>query len=116
MKEKKDIQVAIRFSKEEFEPLEKIIKKGGWSNAKFLRMIILNQVNVHDYTPKENEKINRLLFYFNKTSNNLNQIAKQLNAAHIEGKLTEKKLMIGLNELIKINENFHYGIKLVTKD
>lgn len=114
---KKDLRVTIRFTKDEYSAIEKIIDDTGWTQSEALRKLIFDRANnFKERTPNESRKIDRLLFYFNKTSNNLNQVAKLMNTANLEGKLTEKKLIDALNTMIKVEENFYYGVKLVTND
>lgn len=114
---KKDIRITIRFSQDEISEIEKIVQDTGWTQSETLRKLIFDNANNYkEKTPNERMKIDKLLFYFNKTSNNLNQIAKILNTAHIDGKLTDKRLMTAINELIKINDNFHYGLAYATRN
>ncbi|RMT27412.1 Relaxosome component, partial [Pseudomonas savastanoi] len=44
----------------------------------------------------------RLLFFYNKTSNNINQLAHKVNSAHRNGIISEKTYTLWLNKLTAI--------------
>lgn len=61
---------------------------------------------------KEDKNIDRILFYCEKASNQVNQVAKTLNVASLNGGVTERKLLSSFSTLIKISDNFKYGLLL----
>lgn len=52
----------------------------------------------------------KCLFYYNKTSNNLNQLTKQINKSVLAGTITQLQYMKLLNTLIDIRELLKGGL------
>lgn len=113
MESKKDMRITIRFLDEELDIIDKIVGSTGWTRSETLRRLIFDNVSkFKERTPNEQREIDKLLFYFNKVSNNMNQVAKTLNAAHSTEKLNDKTYLSCLNMLSKINDSFKYGLLL----
>lgn len=109
-KEKKDIVVTFRLSFSEFQPFQEIIKKTGINKSKLMRNVVIAKTE-NIVLPKESSvDIKRILFLANKTSNNINQIAKRINYDYMIGKLDDKKYKTILNNLINIERSFFYAI------
>lgn len=99
-KEKKDVPISFRLTKSEYEPYKDILEKTDLSKTDFFRGVFLQKqytFNVQECKPVEYGK---LIFIFNKTSNNINQIAKRLNAENKEGIISQRSYNIAINELI----------------
>jgi len=108
----KKIMIGLRFTEEEYAPFEKVILKTGLSKSEFFRLLLTNRLNEKIKVPAENKKIDKLLFYFNKASNNLNQVAKVLNTAHLKGEVNQATLQHCISLLVKMNDSFKYGLYL----
>lgn len=107
-KEKSEI-ISFRLSAKDFEPYKKQIEKQGISKSHFFRSIFENanvsfKIDHEDMAKKELRK--KTLFYFNKTSNNINQIARQINIAAKIGELSGEELKDFLIVLKSIRDNF----------
>ncbi|MFL9996465.1 plasmid mobilization relaxosome protein MobC, partial [Paraburkholderia sediminicola] len=68
--------------------LEKV-KASGLSQSEFFRQAVLTNRTQVIARPVASGDRKRLLYIFNKTSNNLNQIAHRANSEHVRGKLSE---------------------------
>ncbi|QBY45619.1 hypothetical protein QE197_20035 (plasmid) [Arsenophonus nasoniae] len=73
--------------------------------------MLTKQLDPDIHNKINSEKYDRLLFYFNKTSNNINQIAKQINTAYQDGMITEQRLIRWLTTLNTISDNLLSGIE-----
>jgi hypothetical protein len=99
-KEKKDVLISFRLTESEYEPYKEILEKTELSKTDFFRGVFLQKqytFNVQECKPVEYGK---LMFIFNKTSNNINQIAKRLNAENKEGIISQRSYNIAINKLI----------------
>lgn len=94
--EKKEVQknkdkvVAFRLSSEDFIQFENKLAASNMKKSEFFRELFLNSnVNI---TVKggPSKDLERLTFIFNKASNNLNQLAHQVNSAHLSGKVSDR--------------------------
>ncbi len=90
IKSKKDEVITFRLSSEDFAPYKDKLAKSNMSRSAFFREAFIN-LNVNLIV---NEKPDRnyidLLRYYNKSSNNFNQIAKNSNKAFVSGQISEK--------------------------
>ena len=99
--------VSIRFTDEEYQPYEKLMKELGIGKTEFFRALILSRfdkVEVPEKKSKTTPDFKKCLFYFNKSSNNLNQIAHRLNKENLNGIITDSMVRKCLFELITIRE------------
>lgn len=96
--------ISLRLSEQEYQPLAELIEDTGISKTKLFRTILLNKAKNIQINPKNDfsPDYKRWLFYMNKNSNNINQIAKRLNADHKSGKVDNKIYTLCLNNLITI--------------
>lgn len=107
----KDIVITFRISVEEFEPYKKAIDTLNIKKSEFFRAIITDSFDPKIHDKKSKKDAEKLLFYYNKTSNNINQIAKKINKADLEGKLNDVFLMKMLNSIELISESLLNGIE-----
>jgi hypothetical protein len=68
--------------------LEKVAASG-FTQSEFFRQVVLANRTQIFARPKASAERKHLLYVFNKTSNNLNQIAHRANSEHAPGKLSE---------------------------
>lgn len=102
MAEKKTELISFRLTKSEFKPYKQIIETTSLSKTEFFRKIFLSgkyEFHVNECKPKEYKKI---IFLLNKSSNNLNQLARKLNQTHKTGIVSESLYKETLNRLISI--------------
>ncbi|GJJ05668.1 hypothetical protein RugamoR64_62060 [Duganella rhizosphaerae] len=79
---------SFKLTKSEAAPLNEKIALSGMKRADFLRDVVLKNKTVVVAKPAASLEKKRMQFLFNKTSNNMNQIAHVLNGANAAGKLT----------------------------
>lgn len=95
--------LSFRLSDEEFAAFDEKLKASGMSKSKFFREVFLNSkvaFNVKAGPPREYHK---LLFFYNKSSNNLNQIAHRLHRAYRGGIVSERLYRKVMNALVAIH-------------
>ncbi len=101
-KENRSIPISFRLTASEFELYTDVLARTKLTKTDFFRGVFLEKkytFHVHEKRPVEYD---RLLFLFNKTSNNMNQIAHKLNGAYRRGIVSEKVYVEYLNNLISI--------------
>lgn len=112
MKEKKNksVMIGLRLTNEEFAKFEPVIQATGLGKSEFFRLIILGNFDpgVNNNVKKNNQR--ELLRLFNKSSNNLNQIAKKINTEYRNGFISESTYLRYLNILINIRDAFVRGV------
>ncbi len=82
--------------------LEKVAASG-LSQSEFFRQAVLTNRTQVIARPKASDDRKRLLYVFNKTSNNLNQLAHRANSEHVRGKLSEATYEQMLDQLQTIS-------------
>lgn len=71
------------------EELERQYAESGLTQSEFLRELLERRKATIVARPKSSLDKKRMLFLFNKSSNNINQLAYRANADHLEGILSE---------------------------
>ncbi|WP_074012930.1 plasmid mobilization relaxosome protein MobC [Candidatus Sodalis sp. SoCistrobi] len=109
-KKNKDKVVAFRLSQSDFSQFEEKLASSNMKKSAFFREVFLNaNVNLTvKSTPSKD--LARLTFLFNKSSNNLNQIAHQLNSAYVAGKVSSSLYTSVNNALVDIRQLLLSGI------
>jgi len=110
---KKTRVLTLRVTEEDFAEIDKKLKATGMTTSEFLRDVFLNSkvtFNVKESRPVDYQ---RLLFFYNKASNNINQLAHNVNAANRRGLLSESVYLKWLNKLASIESRFLTGISNV---
>ncbi|MBV8635075.1 MAG: plasmid mobilization relaxosome protein MobC [Burkholderiaceae bacterium] len=79
---------SFKLTKSEAAPLNEKIALSGMRRADFLRDVVLKNKTLVVAKPAASLEKRRMQFLFNKTSNNMNQIAHVLNGASLAGKLS----------------------------
>ena len=109
-KENKTIPISFRLSETEYEPYRKVIESTEVKRSAFFRLIFINKsesIQIESAVPKDKS---RLVFISNKVSNNVNQLARNINVAHKTGNVTDKMYVELLNNLITLNQYFAKAI------
>lgn len=107
---KRNNHITFRLSDSEYQPLKEIMEGLGLTRSDFFRLLVTSQLDETILERKNKSDYNRLLFLYNKTSNNINQIAKNLNILFLSGDITEDNLKRWLNVLNKVSNNMQAGI------
>ena len=104
----------FRLTEAEAKVLREKIAKSGMNQADFLRNAVLaNKTVIVSRSPLEKQ---RLLFLFNKTSNNVNQIAHVFHTANLAGRLTDSVYREGLLSLRGIAKYLKAALHYVDPD
>ncbi|WP_087019247.1 plasmid mobilization protein [Thaumasiovibrio subtropicus] len=96
--------ISFRLSDEEFKPYKEALDSTGLSKSEFFRSVFLKgqyHFEVRENPPMEYDK---LLFIFNKSSNNLNQISRKINQSHRSGIVSERLYLNAVNQLVSIEQ------------
>ncbi|CNK26201.1 Uncharacterised protein [Yersinia aldovae] len=102
MAEKKTIVVSFRLEEEEFEPYRILLEKSTMSRSAFFREIFIAHKKEITLKEKSSPDYKTLLFYVNKASNNINQMARLGNKANKSNLITEDTYIKMLNQLVSI--------------
>lgn len=98
----------FRLAESEGEMYDNKLKELGMSRSEFFRQAFRN-LNVTFEAPTKDYE--RLLFIFNKSSNNLNQLAHRVHSTHLKsGVISESLYIKWLNELVSIRELLRAGV------
>ncbi|MBS1169987.1 MAG: putative mobilization protein [Burkholderiaceae bacterium] len=95
--------VSFRLSAADHAEYEKLIAASSLRPSEFFRSVILNHQVEIVVRKADATSIKRLLFLSNKISNNLNQIARRLNADNLAGVISEQTYRLALEELHSIS-------------
>nr|CBA74198.1 relaxosome component [Arsenophonus nasoniae] len=102
--------VAFRLSQEDFSHFEEKLLTSQMTRSAFFREVFL-QANVNlTVQSLPSKELGHLMFLYNKASNNLNQIAHQVNIAHLTQKVSERLYRQVNNGLIDIRELLLSGV------
>jgi hypothetical protein len=82
--------IAFRLSEVDRDAYLAKVAVSGLTQSEFFRQAVLTNRTQVIARPKASGDRKRLLYIFNKTSNNLNQIAHRANSENVKGKLSEQ--------------------------
>lgn len=89
--EKLSAQVTFRVQGKDAEEFLDKVKKSGLSRSEYgRRAVIRHETEIIAVEPKLSEPQRELLFVVKKASNNINQLAHKVNAAHLENRVDDK--------------------------
>lgn len=106
----KNIIVSYRLTPEQHAPGKAIMERLGITCSNYYREQSLNKIPIFKESSKNSD---HLIFLFNKSSNNLNQVAHRLNSAYRSGIISESLYIKTLHELILIRELMSAGVSHV---
>lgn len=105
--------VSFRIAEEDIAAYEEKLKNSGVTKSKFFREILFDSNATFEAPPKSKD-FERLLFLYNKSSNNLNQLAHRVNSAYRKSEVISESLYIkAVNELVLIRELLLAGVNHV---
>lgn len=103
--------VSARFTDEEYEPFKKILDSTEVTKSELFRILVLNKVECLPARNKVTPDYKNLVRIFNKTGNNINQLAKRVNASHKNGMVTDQHYRRWLNDLNRMLDSFNNGLE-----
>lgn len=106
---KLDNVLHIRISSEHKEAFAELVKSSGLTQSEFFRECILKnktRVMARKVIPVDYK---RMLYFYNSTSNNMNQLTHKINKASQDGTITQAHFLKLLNALIDIRELLRSG-------
>ncbi len=111
---KKSYVLSFRLDKSDHQNYLEKVKSSGYKRSEFFRNIVIKNKTqvIHKADAIQ------IIYHHNKMGNNLNQIAYKLNAAFLNGKISEKLFQQNLKALNEINNEQRNIINLIlyTKD
>lgn len=115
MKEElKNKRIIFRVTETEKEIFLKKVKKSQGTASDLLRERVINdEYFIVAKPPKTSLDKKQLLYLYNKTSNNMNQLARQTNIYCKKDSLTDKQFTQILSTLITIRDLLKSGIEYV---
>lgn len=103
--------ISLRLTDEEYQSFHQYLTSLDVSRSEFFRMLILNRLDdIPALKPKRPTDYRELLRLFNKSSNNINQIAKKINTEYRNGFISESTYLRYLNVLVNIRDAFVTGV------
>lgn len=103
--------ISLRLTDEEYQSFNEYFTSLEVSRSEFFRMVILNRLDdIPTLKQKRPVEYRELLRLFNKSSNNINQIAKKINTEYRNGFISESTYLRYLNVLVNIRDAFVAGI------
>ncbi|HHU3122527.1 TPA: DUF6290 family protein [Escherichia coli] len=103
--------ISLRLTDEEYQSFHEYFTSLEVSRSEFFRMVILNRLDdIPTLKKKRPVEYRELLRLFNKSSNNINQIAKKINTEYRNGFISESTYLRYLNVLVNIRDAFVAGI------
>ncbi|EOK1630813.1 plasmid mobilization protein [Shigella sonnei] len=103
--------ISLRLTDEEYLSFHEYFTSLEVSRSEFFRMVILNRLDdIPTLKQKRPVEYRELLRLFNKSSNNINQIAKKINTEYRNGFISESTYLRYLNVLVNIRDAFVAGI------
>lgn len=102
--------ISFRLAPDEFLPFSEKLKLSGMSRSAFFRQIFIDGNVSFTVNAIPDMNYRKLLFYYNKSSNNLNQMAHITNSANLNGQVSEITMRKVLVELITIRNILLAGV------
>lgn len=96
--------ISFRPTKKDELIIQDKIQQSGLSSSEFFRVCVMNNKTTVLARPKKTQDKAKLLYLFNKTSNNINQIAYKANLAYVEKNINPdlyKNILLELHSLTR---------------
>lgn len=91
--------VSFRLTADDHAAYLKKVEASGMKPSEFFRECVLGNKTQVIARPKPSAEKDRIIYLFNKASNNMNQLAHKANAAHLAGSVSENTYKAILAEL-----------------
>lgn len=88
-KEKLTKPVSFRLTAADHAAYLEKVEASGMKSSEFFRDCVLGNKTQVIARPKSSAEKDRIIYLFNKASNNMNQLAHKANAAHLAGSVSE---------------------------
>ncbi|HGP2725771.1 TPA: CopG family transcriptional regulator [Salmonella enterica] len=114
---KTTVVFSLRVSEEDASLYDAMCKDANLNRSELLRAIIKTKTNggggVVINAPQKKKKdpdYSKLIFYYNKASNNINQVAKKINAAFAAKIISEATMLSGIKVLQNVERLLEAGL------
>ncbi|EAB6670234.1 CopG family transcriptional regulator [Salmonella enterica subsp. enterica] len=113
---KTTVVFSLRVSEEDAGLYDAMCKDANLNRSELLRAIIKTKTNgggvVINATQKKQKDpdYSKLVFYYNKASNNINQVAKKINSAFAANIISENTMLSGIAVLQNIEKLLEAGL------
>ncbi|MBU4630939.1 molybdopterin-guanine dinucleotide biosynthesis protein MobC (plasmid) [Pseudomonas sp. BF61] len=107
---KKTCVFHFRTNEEDGAEIKKKLKAAKMSVSEFLRDVFLNSKVIFNVKEAKPFDYHKLLFVYNKSSNNINQLAHRINHAHRVGIINEELYRKLINPLVNIESLLRAGL------
>ena len=103
-KRQRNVQCHVRFTEKEFAEVAAKAENAGWSPAAFLRATALGSPGprTQQRHPADRDELRRILGQYGRIGNNINQIARRLNAS---GWVDFRMLREALSDLLELRNH-----------
>ena len=114
--ESKSVVFSARLPEAEAKKYDAICKEANLSRSEFIRAIFsvkTSGVDIVINAPQrkvKNPDLSKLIFYYNKSSNNINQIAKKINSAFAAKIISEETMLTAIKTLQNIEALLQAGV------
>lgn len=105
-------KVHLRLTDGDYEQLAAKVTQSGLNQSEYMREAVLANRTTIVARPRKSAYRQRILFVASKASNNLNQIARQANSAHLSGKLSQALFAALLLEMQHVQRLLGVAIKI----
>lgn len=102
--------ISFRMSDEELEPFKHLMTQANLKKSELFKSIVISKSKQVNLIRNEDEHYRRLLFLYNKISNNVNQIARVTNTLHKNHSLNDQSLLKINNNLLLMNDLLRKGL------
>ncbi|KAE8175732.1 MULTISPECIES: plasmid mobilization protein [Photobacterium] len=103
--------IGCKVTEEEYDKFVKLADSANLTISEYFRAAIMNNETFVVQKEIMSKDKRNLIYLFNKTSNNMNQLAKSVNIAHNSGNMNEKLSLQVLRELQLIRIALHTYIE-----
>ncbi|MEH5718668.1 ribbon-helix-helix domain-containing protein [Escherichia coli] len=118
-KNKSTVVLSLRVPESEAAMYDAMCKDANLSRSELLRAIIKTKTKTNGggvviNAPQKkvkNPDYSKLIFYYNKASNNINQIAKKINSAFAAKIISEEAMLSGIKVLQGIEKLLEMGLE-----
>lgn len=97
--------VAIRLNDEEYKSIKNKFKDTDLKDSALFRELLLSKSAQIEVKKEDSKDYSRAVFLINKTSNNINQLAKAINTAYRSEAVSESLFLTYLKELQAIQNH-----------
>lgn len=113
LKDKLSRPVAFRLTDKDHSEWIQKVEQSGLKPSEFFRECVLKNKTQIIAKPRASRDRRRLLYLFNSSSNNINQLARAANGARLSGRISESLYSGILAELQALSDSMKDGLESV---